>query len=212
MMISSPTAIGRAVVFALVCAFTGFGMVSAQAQSAPSASADAEAYVQALADEVSAVLSDDALSTETKASELRGMIDQYLDVRRIAYFALGRYRRDAADQGVLEDYVSAFKEYSISLYETRLTEYGGETLRVTGSEDPRGKGKDFVVMTVIEGNGEPLNVNWRVIVIDEGFTIIDAQIEGIWLALDLREQFASIITNNGGEVQFLIDHLRERTL
>lgn len=197
----------RPILGAVVLAVSLFGILATvEASTTP------EAYVQELADKVTGVLKDGALSTEDKAAQLRQMIDQYLDVKRIALFALGKHRQDAVDQGVLDTYVTTFKEYAIGLYESRLSDYGGQSLKVTGSEDRNGKGKDFVVKSEIVGgntSGDPLNVNWRVIKLEDGFTVVDVQIEGIWMALDLREQFSSIIANNGGKVQALIDHIHD---
>lgn len=171
------------------------------------ADAGAEQYVQALADEVYAVLSDKSLDAAGKSAKLRAMVDAKVNVKQIAYFTLGKYRRDATP-AELDEFVTVFKEYAIGLYEGRLTEYAGEKLTVTGSVDR--SEKEVIVASDIPypGQPEPFKLNWRVIKGDTGYSIIDVQIEGIWMAQDLREQFASIITQNGGKVAALISHLK----
>ena len=141
--------------------------------------------------------------------EFRSRIDDLADVERITNFVLGRYRRTAS-QSELEAFRETFREYAISVYETELTNYAGQTLSVTGSVT-RGPG-DYVVRSEVTGgpDGRAYEVNWRVLEDDGALQVVDAQVFGIWLAQTQREQILSIIGDNQGDVSAATQALNQR--
>ena len=141
--------------------------------------------------------------------EFRRRIDELADVERVTNFVLGRYRRTAS-RDELEAFRETFREYAISVYETELTNYAGQTLTVTGSVT-RSPG-DYVVRSEVSGGpqGKTYDVNWRVLEEDGELQVLDAQVFGIWLAQTQREQILSIIGNNRGDVSAATQALNER--
>ena len=141
--------------------------------------------------------------------EFRSRIDDLADVERITNFVLGRYRRTAS-QSELEAFRETFREYAISVYETELTNYAGQTLSVTGSVTRRPG--DYVVRSEVTGvpDGRAYEVNWRVLEDDGALQVVDAQVFGIWLAQTQREQILSIIGDNQGDVSAATQALNQR--
>ncbi len=91
--------------------------------------------------------SDDA----QRATEFRDLLIGLTDIRRTALFTLGAARRTANPHDV-DAFVDAFRNYAIAVYQSRLSAYSGQTLKVTGSTE-RAPG-DYVVTTVlVDPNG-----------------------------------------------------------
>ena len=57
---------------------------------------------------------------------------------------------------------------------------------------------------------EPLRVNFQVRNIDGAFKILDVRVEGVSMVLAQRDEFTAYIAANGGQVEALIDALRQR--
>lgn len=174
--------------------------------AAPPAAAGtaAEAYVQGLADDVMAILNNDGLSENQKRSQLTSILDGNIDIEEIALFCLGQYRQGAS-QADLDEYIPAFRAYLIDFYIGQLSELEGATLKVTGSQDMGGQ-KGTVVYSEAESDGDTTEINWRV---QGSSSIRDVQVEGVWVALDLREQLVSVIDENGGDISAATERLKE---
>lgn len=194
----------------LAAAFALF--ILAQPSHAQSAD-EAEAFVQREAQEVINALQafhDGELDEETLKRNFRDRIDMLADVPRITNFVLGRYRR-GADEAVLEEFRTVFREFAINVYERELGNYAGQTLEVTGSVT-RSQG-DFIVRSTVRGNanGEDVAVNWRVMSTDGTMKVVDAEVMGVWLAQTQREEITSIIGNARGDIGAATRALRQRT-
>ncbi|PHS28878.1 MAG: toluene tolerance protein [Robiginitomaculum sp.] len=168
-----------------------------------------EAFVQQKANEALAILRDDSLDPAAKTARFADYVDNVTDVPRVARFVLGKYAR-GADPQKLASFTEVFREYASGVYESQLGNFGGETLKVLGSQDR--KPGDSVVTSVISGGKieEPIKVNWRIRTRNGQQTVLDVQIFGIWLALQQRNEITSVIANHGGDIEAAIDVLREK--
>jgi phospholipid transport system substrate-binding protein len=168
--------------------------------------AEAEAFVQSQSNRVLQILSNPNMGIEAKKQSFRQIINQVADVPRITSFVLGRYRRIVTPAQYAE-FSAAFKTYAENVYESRLDEYKGQTLKVTGST-VRQPG-DVVVSSEILGGAQPAQVNWRVIRGADGhYRAVDVQVAGIWLAITEQQDFVSTLDNHGGDINLLINQLR----
>jgi len=184
------------------------GAASAQDTSASEAEAFVESNAQRVIETLQALQAGERDLDEVRA-EFRDRIDRLADVERITNFVLGRYRRTASEED-LAAFRETFREYAISVYETELTNYAGQTLSVTGSVT-RSPG-DYVVRSEVTGgpDGRTYDVNWRVLESDGELQVLDAQVFGVWLAQTQREQILSIIGNNRGQVSAATEALNDR--
>jgi phospholipid transport system substrate-binding protein len=195
--------------------FARIGIVSAllailTLATAPTAFAnpDAEAFTQRLVDQGVGILRN--TSDPSRRAKFRDFITQYADVRKTAMFTLGNYRRSSNDTDV-EAFVQAFKDYATAVYESRLDQYKGQTLKVVGSID--NKPGDCTVNTiVVDPNAqEPLRVGFRLLGGGGNYRFVDVQVAGIWLSVDQRDQFAAFLSQHGGSVPSLTAHLSTQT-
>ena len=109
-----------------------------------------------------------------------------------------------------EPFAAIFREYASNVYESRLNEYHGESLRVTGSvaRTPT----DVIVQSQVFGGKleQPVTVLWRVLAEGGGWKVVDVQVQGVWLAITEQQDFVSTIDNSGGNIQVLIDQLKRQ--
>jgi phospholipid transport system substrate-binding protein len=187
----------------LAAAFAAF-LLFAFAAPPASAGKAAEEYVQELANEVMAIINDGALSERQKKSRISDIVDENLDIEGIALFTLGQYRKTATEDEI-DAYVPVFREYLIEFYVGQLSQFEGATLTVTGSHDYGGQ-KGTIVTSEAEGDGDTTEINWRVI---NNSSIMDVEIKGVWMALDLREQLVAVIDQNHGRVSAATERLKE---
>ena len=121
---------------------------------------------------------------------------------------LGRYWNSATPQQQ-DEYQKLFEQLIVSTYADRFVEYSGETFRITGSR-PEGENDTMVTTQIVRPNGPPVNVDWRVRKRDGTYKIIDVVVEGVSMGVTQRQEFASVISQNGGQVQGLIQALRQK--
>lgn len=172
------------------------------------ADADAERFAQGLIDRGVGILRNTA--DPQRRAKFREFILNYADARKTALFTLGNYRRGAKDADI-EEFIKAFTAYATAVYETRLDQYKGQTLKVTGSIDNK-PGDVTVNMVVVDPAArEPLRVAFRLLGGNGNYRFVDIQVVGIWLSVEQREQFAGFLSKNGGSVPALTTHLNAQT-
>ena len=174
----------------------------------------AEAYVQSILDEAAP-----ALESGNRAEMLDGiaaMVDKHVDMRRVGRFTLGQYARQMSDEQRAV-YYPLFQDYATLVYQKTLSEYSGQKLAVTGSV-ARSE-RDIIVNSRI-ADAQPgdqfadVTIHWRVYRNRDGdMTVVDAGANNVWLAIEQRSQFTSVIANNGGGargIDALIAQLRDQ--
>ncbi len=179
------------------------------------ADADAEEFVQSILDEAEPILDED--DRDALFEGLEQLVKKYVDMRRVGLFVLGQYARQISDEQK-QIYLPLFEEYTTNVYQNTLSDYSGQKLAVSNSVDR--SARDIIVNSKIvdAAPGDPyadITVHWRVYRDRDGqkMTIIDAGADNVWLAIEQRSQFTSIIANNGGGaagIDALIADLREK--
>jgi phospholipid transport system substrate-binding protein len=167
----------------------------------------AEAFVQHDASQALHILGDRSMPAAEKKQDFYAFVNQAADVPRITDFVLGRYKRQITP-AQYQQFTQAFRVYADSVYESRIGDYTGETLKVTGSV-VRAPG-DVVVSSMVQGGGYkgiPV-VNWRVLRGPDGWKVVDVQAQGVWLAVVEQSDFTSTLANNNGNIDVLIAQLR----
>ncbi len=153
------------------------------------------------------------LNKKTPAAErqarFRELFHNDFDSPGIARFVLGRYWRTAspAEQ---KEFLKLFEDYVVFVYTTRLSDFGGEQFKVSGSRPDQ----DSVIVStdvITPGAPQPLKIDWRLVNDDGTFKISDVIVEGVSMMVTQRSEFASVIQRHGGQVQDLLNLMREKT-
>ena len=128
----------------LAAAIAAFGLVISLTATPASADDGARAFTQSMIDSGFAILRDTRVDKATRVRRFTGFIVAHMDARKTALFTLGRYGR-GAPQGVVEQFIAAFTDYSTAIYGAQLVNYSAASLRVTG--DITNKPGDITVMS-----------------------------------------------------------------
>jgi phospholipid transport system substrate-binding protein len=192
-----------------VVLLAGLGLpLAAQAQSGARNPA-AEQYVQVQAQRALDILRANHGNPAAEKRLFRAFVDQVADVPRITNFVLGKYNRTITPTQKAA-FASVFREYASNVYESRLGDYHGETMKVTGSVSRTPT--DIIVASMVSGGqlSDPLQVNWRVLGEGGGWKVVDVQVKGVWLAITEQQDFVSTIDNAGGNIDVLIGQLQKQ--
>lgn len=187
-------------------------LITSAAQAADS-DPGAMSYVQKMSDSAYEILNREGLDDAQKAEVFRGLVKSSFDFRRIGMFTLAKHRRQTSNDDVAL-FLKVFEDYAINIYQVRLGEYSGERLKVLSSHVRResSKAREVIVKSqVIFADGSPpWDVNWRVFARSGKYQVVDVQVAGIWMALEQRSQFSSIIVREKGSVAALTKILQEK--
>ncbi|WP_286191899.1 phospholipid-binding protein MlaC [Roseomonas genomospecies 6] len=181
---------------------------AARPAAAQSADPGATAFIQSMGNEAVATFSNKSLSREQAVQRFRTLLYQGFDVPYIGRWVLGRYWNSATPQQH-DEYQKLFERLIVNTYADRFVEYSGETFRITGSR-VEGEADTMVTTQIVRPSGPPVNVDWRVRKRDAGYKIIDVVVEGVSMGVTQRQEFASVISQNGGRVEGLLQALRQK--
>ena len=197
----------------LAAIVAAIAMLSASELKAAPAGNPAEAFVQENVEKGYAILNSTTLSEEQRRAQFREFMLSLTDARRIGMFTLGQYANSASKEDI-EAFISAFSEFAVAVYKSRLSKYKGQTLKVTGSLQRAAD--DVVVNTDVVDpgapNAQPLKAAFRVRKTSDGRPIVtDIQVEGVWLSLSQRSDFTGFLQQHGGRLPDLITDLQRQT-
>ena len=146
---------------------------------------------------------------EFKIQELIKIGENSVDIDGIGFYTLGKHRKSLSDDQKVE-FKKIFREYFLKSFSTRLVEYK-EAKIVVISEDVKNEKYTIVKSKLLATSNRPeVAIDWRVYTKDPLKPLIrDLVIEGLSLARTQKEEFNSIITNNGGDINALFTSLKE---
>lgn len=173
------------------------------------AATPAESFVNDNIQKGLSILRDKKLSTDQRRDQFEALLLGLVDVRRVAVFTLGQYRR-AAPPADVDAFVAAYKNYATAAYHSYFSRYTSQVLKVTGSTER--SPTDFVVHSqLIDPNTsqQPAQVDFRVRTDGGKPVLVDVSYQGIWLSLSQRDQFVAFLGQNNGNVRTLIAHLSD---
>lgn len=147
-------------------------------------------------------------SDADRVAKLKPILEKYFDMPAISKYVLGGYWRKATP-AQQQEFVAAFTDYVSVTYGKRFGQYSGQQMQIKRVHD-EGNG-NATAFTIVQANGQdPLRVDWIIDTVDNNFHILDLRVEGLSLSDTHRQEFASVIQNNGGDVQKLIDILHQK--
>ena len=168
-----------------------------------------EAFVSETGARVLSSLGEKGLDSTEHTRRFRGFLNEAFDLPAITRFVLGRYWRTASEEERSE-FSSLFEKYLVQAYANRFRDLGDKKLTVLRSEELTG-GQTFVISEIEAEGSSPVKVNWRIRRADPEFKITDVLVEGVSMSVTQRDEFASVIAQNGGRIDGLLRILRKKT-
>ena len=167
-----------------------------------------ESYVNTNANIALSTLNDSDLNAAERREAFQTLMNRFTDMERVSRFVLGKYANRVSD-AEMDQYFDAYSRYALATYEAQLDKYRGNAIEVTGSSDR--DDRDSIVETVIRRPSGDIVVKWRVMMFDDEYQVVDValNIDGneLWLAIEQRAQFLSILDRNNGSANALVTRI-----
>lgn len=169
----------------------------------------ARIFIIELAERANTLLSDDSITPMERRDRFRSMFKESFDVPEVARFVLGRYWRKATPEE-RDEYLRLFEELVVGTWAPRFADYEKDKFTIVGS---RAEGSDFArVSSVLSfGQSDSIRVDWWIGRHDNTYRIVDIVVEGVSMRVTHRSEFGSVIRNNGGRLDGLLQALRKKT-
>ena len=181
-----------------------FGLI----QNSFAYSSDPKQFIQEVVDEVKKVLVE-TNSKEFKTKKLSEMALKTVDIKGVAYYSLGNYRKELNDEQ-MKEYLSLFEKYFLKSFTSRLTDYSEPKIEVLSTEVLNPKYTIVKSLLLATDKKPAVNIEWRVYTKNPDKPLIrDLIIEGLSLARTQKEEFSSVIEANNGDITKLFITLKE---
>jgi len=173
-------------------------------------SGDPKQFVQEIVDEAKKVLVE-TNTKEFKTKKLSEMALKTVDIKGIAYYSLGNYRKELNDEQ-MKEYLALFEKYFLKSFTSRLTDYSEPKIDVLSIKVLNPKYTIVKSLLLATDKKPEVNIEWRVYTKNPDKLLIrDLIIEGLSLARTQKEEFASVIQTNNGDITKLFITLKEFT-
>ena len=171
-------------------------------------STDPKQFIQEIVDEAKKILVD-SNSKEFKTKKISEIALETVDIKGVAYYSLGNYRKSLTEEQ-MKEYLSLFEKYFLKSFTSRLTDYSDPKIEVLSTEVLNAKYTIVKSLLLATDKKPAVNIEWRVYTKNPDKPLIrDLIIEGLSLARTQKEEFASVIEQNNGDVSKLFITLKE---
>ncbi len=172
-------------------------------------SAEPQEFVNELVNDAINKLSDKNLTSEEKSKYIEKIALENVDIKALSLYTLGELRK-SSEKKDLKNYQIAFEKYFLKSLTSRLSDYSSSKFEVTDFEK---KSVNYTIVNskVTPGEGDPqIKIDWRIYTKQKDKPLIrDLIVEGLSLARTQKEEFASILSSNNGDINILIEKLEE---
>ena len=171
-------------------------------------SSDPKQFITEIVDETKKILVE-TNSSEFKTKRLSEIALETVDIKGIGYYTLGSYRKGLSDEQ-LEEYSFLFQKYFLKSFTSRLTDYSDPKIDVLSTEVLNPKYTIVTSLLLATDKKPEVKIEWRVYTKNPDKPLIrDLIIEGLSLARTQKEEFASVIESNNGDITKLFITLEE---
>ena len=147
-----------------------------------------------------------------KINKLKVIAKETVDIQGVGFYSLGSARKNLSEEEKIK-YLQLFEDYFLKSFSSRLSEYTNPEIDVLSKKV---LSENYtIVNSVLKGTSErpEVKIDWRIYTKNQDNPLIrDLIIEGLSLARTQKEEFASILNSNDGNIDFLFKTLKEFSL
>jgi phospholipid transport system substrate-binding protein len=171
-------------------------------------SIEPDVFVQSTVNRASEILSKD-ISKEEKINQLKVIAKETVDINGVGFYSLGSVRKNL-DDNQKNKYLELFEDYFLKSFSSRLSEYSNPKIDVQ-DKDVLNKNYTIVKSILVATSDRPeIKIDWRIYTKNPDNPLIrDLIIEGLSLARTQKEEFASILNSNDGDINALYEALKK---
>ena len=190
--------------FFLVLIFLNFNFINVF-------SVEPDVFVQSTVNRASEILAKN-ISQEEKINKLKLIAKETVDIQGVGFYSLGSARKSLSGEEKTK-YLQLFEDYFLKSFSSRLSEYTNPEIDVLSKKV---LSENYtIVNSVLKGTSErpEVKIDWRIYTKNQDNPLIrDLIIEGLSLARTQKEEFASILNSNDGNIESLFKTLKEFSL
>ena len=171
-------------------------------------SIEPDIFVQSTVNRASKLLAED-ISRDQKIDQLKLIAKETVDIKGIGFYTLGSKRKKLSDEEKIR-YATLFEAYFLKSFSSRLAEYTNPEIDVTKKE--KLSENYTIVNSTLKATSErpEIKIDWRIYTKNPDNPLIrDLIIEGLSLARTQKEEFASILNSNDGDINALYEALEK---
>ena len=188
----------------VVTALLALGTGAAMAQS----SDEAARFVQSVCDRATHILQAIDKNEDRKRAELRGLLEEVMDLPRIGRFTLGGHW-ETVSLKQQSDFQSLFADFVLNTYASLLLSESDSRFVVVKTEALTND-KAIVHTRVERASGDAVDTVWQIGKATDGkYRVLDISADGVSLAETYRATFSALMANGGMPV--LLAALKKRT-
>ena len=167
-----------------------------------------DVFVQSTVNRASQILSKN-ISKQEKIDELKLIAKETVDIKGVGFYSLGSARKNLNDKQKTQ-YLNLFEKYFLKSFSSRLSEYTNPKIEVQGKEVLNDNYTIVKSLLIATTERPEVKIDWRVYTKNPDNPLIrDLIIEGLSLARTQKEEFASILNSNSGDINALFKVLEE---
>ena len=171
-------------------------------------SVEPDVFVQSTVNRASEILAKN-ISQEEKINKLKVIAKETVDIQGVGFYSLGSARKDLSEEEKIQ-YLQLFEDYFLKSFSSRLSEYTNPEIDVLSKKV---LSENYtIVNSVLRGTTErpEIKIDWRIYTKKKDNPLIrDLIIEGLSLARTQKEEFASILNSNDGDINSLFKSLEK---
>ena len=167
-----------------------------------------DVFVQSTVNRASEILTKN-IPQEEKISKLKEIAKETVDIRGVGFYSLGVNRKNLNEEQKTQ-YFKLFEAYFLKSFSSRLSEYTNPEIDVLSKKVL--SDNYTIVNSVLRGTAErpEVKIDWRIYTKNKNNPLIrDLIIEGLSLARTQKEEFASILNSNDGNINSLFESLEK---
>jgi len=136
--------------------FLTFGFI----QESFSYSTEPKLFIQEIVDEAKQILSK-TNTKEFKTTKLSELALKTVDINGIAYYTIGKYRKNLSEDQ-MKEYLNLFEKYFIKSFTSRLTDYSDPKINVLSADVLNPKYTIVKSLLLATDKRPEVNIEWRV--------------------------------------------------
>ena len=166
-------------------------------------------FVNELVSEAINKLADKNFNKEQKSNFIEKIALENVDIKALGLYTLGELRKSSSKDDI-SNYQKSFEKYFLKSLTSRLTDYSSSRFEILG-DDKKSANYTIVKSKVTPNDGGPeIKIDWRVYTKNPEKPLIrDLIVEGLSLARTQKEEFASILNSNNGDINSLFKTLEQ---
>ena len=149
------------------------------------------------------------ISKEEKIKKLKLIAKETVDIKGVGFYSLGPARKSLNNDQKIT-YSNLFENYFLKSFSSRLAEYTNPEIEVKNKQILNDNYTIVNSILIATDDRPEVRIDWRVYTKNSDNPLIrDLIIEGLSLARTQKEEFASILNSNDGNIDALFKILEE---